>query len=120
MGALAMASLILINDYFSLSPHEKLLSFLFIFWSGWTISEILGTNLLRKFIFPKKDCMDLLVAQKGILEMASILSGSIMIPSFDTTKPSKIPSVTANIYFLGLREIPNFLQCSSTFRKCEM
>ena len=119
-GASGMDNLILINDYFSLSPHEKLLSFLIIFCSGCTISEKLGTNLLTKFIFPKKDCMDFLVAGKGILEMAYVLSRSIMIPSFDTTNPSKIPSVTANIYFLGFREIPNFLQRSSTFRKCEM
>jgi hypothetical protein len=88
-------------------------------WSGFTVSVKLGTNLLTKFIFPRKDCMDLLLWGGGILEMASVLSGSIIIPYLDTMNPSSLPSSTTNTYFLGLSDIPYLLHLLKTFLRSE-
>jgi hypothetical protein len=42
--------------------------------------------------------------------MALVLSGSTKIPSFEIMCPNGIPFEMTNIIFLGLSEIPYFLQ----------
>ena len=59
VGASAMDSLIFSNASLLSFVYLKLKSFLIISCSDLTISEKLEMNLLTKFIFPRKDCMDI-------------------------------------------------------------
>jgi hypothetical protein len=48
------------------------------------------------------------------LEMAWVLSGSIIIPSLETINPRKFPYSTAKTDFLGLSEMTNLRHHSNT------
>jgi hypothetical protein len=49
--------------------------------------------------------MDFLEVSGGSLAMAWVLLGSIIIPSLDTMNPSNLPYSTANMDFLGFKEM---------------
>jgi len=104
-----MDFLILTNASFWVSDHLNKTFFLIRSWSGLTICAKFGTNLLTKFIFPRKDCMVFFELWSPIFAMASDLSGSIIIPFLETIKPKSFPSVIGKIDFFGFKEIPYFL-----------
>ena len=105
VGAYAMASLNLSNGFLLSFIHLKLKYFFIISCSGFTISMKSNMNLLTKLIFPRKDYMAFLLCGNTITLIASILLGSVVIPSGEITKPSKVPSSMANILFFGFKEI---------------
>ena len=113
-GASIIAFLILINSSFKTSYHLNKTSFLIISCNGLTIYPKFGTNLLTKFILPRKDCMAFFELRSPIFTMASILSGSSIIPSLEIIKPKSLPSVIAKFDFFRFREIPYFLHLSQT------
>jgi len=92
-------------------------SFLSNLFKGLTISAKWGINLLTKFIFPKKDFNPLTFTSGGILRMACILSGSILIPCFETMWPNNFPRVTPQKKIFGLRDSPYFRHLSNIFLK---
>ena len=71
-------------------------------------------NLLRKLILPRKACNSLMFLGGLMLRMASILAGSILIPYLDIMCPSNLPSSNPNNFFLGFKELPNFLHLVKT------
>jgi hypothetical protein len=80
----------------------------------------LGMNILRKIIFPMKDCNYLMFLGWSNFWMAIILLGSILIPSLQIICPSSLPSSKPKRVFLGFNEIPNFLHFSNTrLRHCK-
>jgi hypothetical protein len=89
-------------------------NFLIKLCNGLTISEKLGTNLLTKLIFPKKDCMDFLEERGGSLGIAWVISRSIIIPSLNTINPRILPFSTTKTDFLGLRDMLNLQHHSRT------
>ena len=63
--------------------------------------------------------MDFLLCGKGISETSFILSGSIYMPSLDTTNPTSFPSLRAKNDFFGFKEIPYLLHRSKIcFKSC--
>ena len=80
-----------------------------MYWRGLTILVKLRTEHLRKLILPENDCITFFLHGRVYLPIASVLLGSIVIPSFDTTKPSNFPSVIVKMEFLGFNEMPYFL-----------
>ena len=120
VGASTMASLIFSNAYFLSFVHLKLESFLIISCSGLTISTKSEMNLLTKFIFPRKDYMVFLLWGNTIALMASILPGSIVIPSGEITNLSKVPSSIENMLFFGFKDILYPRHLSNITFKCGM
>ena len=53
-------------------------------------------NLLKKLILPRKSCNSFMFLGGIILRMASILAGSILIPSLDIMCPNKLPYYNPN------------------------
>ena len=104
-----MDFLILTNASFWVSDHLNKTFFLIRSWSGLTICAKFGTNLLTKFIFPRKDCMAFFQPGSPIFAMASDIFGSIIIPYLETINTRSFPSVTAKNDFFGFKEIPYFL-----------
>ena len=49
-----------------------------------------------------------------MFKIASILAGSILIPSFEIICPSNLPSSSPKRVFLGFKEMPNFLHLIKT------
>ena len=62
-------------------------------------------NFVHRFI-PKKDYIALLLLGYLIQAIAFVLLGSITIPTFDIIYPKIFPSITAEILFFGLSDIP--------------
>lgn len=50
-----------------------------------------------------------------MFKMASILVGSILIPSLDIMCPKGLPSSSPKSVFLGFKEIPKFLHLMKLF-----
>jgi hypothetical protein len=72
---------------------------------GLTVSEKSNTNILTKFIFPKNDCIDLLLFGNGICMLNFMHYGSMEIPSLETMCPNIFPSEIMKMILLGLRDI---------------
>ena len=90
-------------------------SMLFIFLR---CSARLGINLLRKLIFPMKDCNYLMFLGCVICSIPSTHCGSILIPFSDIMWPRSFPSCSPNTVFLGFSDRPNLLHFSNTFLRC--
>ena len=86
---------------------------------GLTTWAKFGTNLRTKLILPKNECISFWVLGRPILEIYLVHFGSMIIPSFNTTKPNSLPCVTTKMDFLGLREMLNFLHLSNTCFKAD-
>ena len=114
-----MALLISTQELLCSLDHLNGTSFLTKCCKGLTTWEKFGTNLQTKLILPKKDCIAFLELGRLILEIASVHSGSMIMPSLEMMKPKKLPSVTAKIDFFGLREIPYFLHILNTYFKAD-
>jgi hypothetical protein len=74
-------------------------------------------NLLTKFICHKKDCMEFFDEGGGSFEMTWVLSGSIIIPSFDTMNPRSLPCSTTKTDFLGFKEMSYLRHRCRTYLK---
>ena len=109
-GALTITCLIRLNASYSTWPHLKSEFFLIIAYNGDTILEKSGTNVLKKLIWPRKDCIAFLLCGKDISEISLILSGSIWILDLDTVNPRSFPSLNAKKDFFGLSQIPYLWQ----------
>ena len=108
-GASAMAYFILLKAFFSSVFHLKITLFLIIPCKGLTIWAKSNMNLCTKLIFPRKDCMALLLLGGGIWAMTLARSRYTTIPFLVMIWPSKFPSDTVKTLFFGLNEIPYFL-----------
>lgn len=82
-GVLVEASLMSSKDFLASTVHFMVESFFSILFSDLINSAKLDINLLRKLFFPKKACNSLMFLGCCIYKMASILAGSILIPSFE-------------------------------------
>ena len=94
--------------------HLRTECFLSMLFSSLIISAKLDINLLKKLILPRKACNSFMFLGGLMLRIASILAGSILIPSFDIMCPSNLPSSNPNKVFLGFNEMPNFLHFIKT------
>jgi len=108
-GSSTMDFFIESEDWLSWDPQWYCTSFFIKFCNGLTISEKLGMNLLTKFIWPRKDCIDFLEEGGGSLEMTWVLSGSMIIPSLNTMNPRSFPCSTTKTDLLGFRDM-SYLQ----------
>ena len=63
-GEFIISCLIRLKDSFSPRPHLKTIFFLIINWRGKKIHEKSGTNILTKFIWPKKYCMEFFIMRE--------------------------------------------------------
>ena len=79
------------------SVQEKERSCLSILWIGLTITAKSGTNLWTKLITPIKSWTSFLEVGASKLRIASILSGSMLIPKSETMCPRSLPSITSKI-----------------------
>ena len=102
------------KDFLASTIHFMVESFFNIFFSDLTNSARLELNLLRKLIFPQKACNYPVFLGCCICKMASILEGSIRIPSFEIIFPNSFPSSNPDKDFLGFKEIPYFLHLMKT------
>ena len=117
-GACVSARLTCSKDYLDSVSHFIFTSFFNIFVMFMRSSARLGMNLRRKFILPIKDCNSLRFLGCSNFCMASILLGSILIPSLEMMCPSSLPSSNPKRLFLGFKEIPNLLHLSKTRLRC--
>jgi hypothetical protein len=106
------------KDCLDLESHFIFTSFFNIFVMFLRSSAIFGMNLCRKFILPIKDCSSLRFLGCSNFCMASILLGSILIPSLDMMCPSSLHSSSPKRIFLGFKEIPNLLHFSKNRLRC--
>ena len=106
------------KDCLDSESHFIFTSFLSMFVMFLRSSARLGMNLHRKLILPIKDCSSLRFLGCSNFSMASILLGSILIPSFEMICPSSLPSSNPKRHFLGFKEIPNLLHFSKTRLRC--
>jgi len=74
-------------------------------------------NLLRKFIFPNKDCNSFFVEGALVSTIAVVFFWLISIPFLWTTKPKKSPAQTPNAHFNGFIFNPYCLILSNDRRK---
>ena len=81
-------------------------------------SARLGMNLLRKLIFPMKDCNSLMFLGCVIWSIPSTLYGSILIPFSDIMWPRSLPSCSPKTIFLGFRDRLYLLHFLKTFLRC--
>jgi len=109
------ASLISSKDLLASSVHLIVESFFNMLFNNLISSTKLEINLLRRFILPKTTCSYLMLLGCGICKMASILAGSILIPSLEIMWPNSFLSSNPNKDFLGFKEIPYFLHLVKTF-----
>ena len=114
-----MALLISTKALLSYSDHLNDTSFLTRYFKGLTTWENFGTNLRTKLILPKKDYISFRELGRLIFEIDSVCSRSMIMPSLETMKPKNLPSITANMDFLGLMEIPYLLHISNTCFKVD-
>ena len=106
------------KDCLDLVSHFIFTSFFSIFVMFLRSSARLGMNLHRKFILLIKDYSSLRFLRCSNFCMASILLGSILIPSLEMMCPSSLPSSNPKRIFLGFKEIPNLLHFSKTRLRC--
>ena len=105
------------NDFFASMVHLTPISLFSMFVMFLMSSARFGMNLLKKFIFPMKDCSSLIFPGWLICNIPSILFGSILIPSSDMIWPKIFPSWRPNKVFLGFKDKSYFLHFSKTFLK---
>jgi hypothetical protein len=105
IGVVIMASLIALKECLASSIHITSEFLLNIDVICFVSSAKLAINLLIKFIVPRKDWMSLFDIGRDKFLMASTLFGSILTPLAETICPSNLPSLSAKLDFLGLREI---------------
>ena len=110
--------LISLKDFLASSVHFILFSLFNIFVMFFIISEKLGMNLLKKFTCPINDYNSFFLLCSSTFKIASTLSGSFFIPSFEIICHRSFPSLNEKLDFLGLSEIPYFLHFRKTFSKC--
>ena len=67
-GSFVKACLIYVNESFASIFHFMIVSFFNIAVTTFTIFAKLGINLLRKFTFPKNDCISFLLLGKPYYE----------------------------------------------------
>jgi hypothetical protein len=106
------------KDCLDSKSHFIFTSFFSIFVMFLRSSARLGMNLRRKLILPMKDCSSLRFLGCSNFCMASILLGSILIPSLEMMCPSSFPSSSPKRLLLGFKEIPNLLHFSKTRLRC--
>ena len=116
-GVCVKASLISSKDLLASCVHLIVKSFFNMLFNNLISSTKLEINLLRNFILPKKACSSLIFLVCFINKMASILVGSIQIPSLEIMLPNNFPSSNPNNFFLGFKEIPYFLHLVKTCLK---
>ena len=117
IGAFTIVVLISSKDLLPSCCHLKGCFSLIMLNMYLTFSKNLGTKFLRKLIWPKKDFRSLLLVGKVSFYMAFTLSGSILMPSWETICPKSLPSSTNNKYFFGFKDIPCCLHWLSTFSR---
>ena len=117
VGAHVKENLTELNGFFTCSYNLTSLSFFNISFISLRCSSRLGMNLLKNFIFPLKDWIFFLFLRKSNYWIASILEGSMWIPSFEIIFPSNFPSSMENKLFLGFNKMPNFLHFWNTILK---
>ena len=113
-GVCVKAILISSKDLLASIVHLIVESFFYMLFSNLISSAKFVINILRTFILPKNACSSLMFLGCCICKMASILAGSIQIPSLEIMWPKNFPSSNPNKYFLGFREIPYFLHLVKT------
>lgn len=114
IGVCVKACFIFSKDLLASRVHLILKYFFNMLLSNLISTTKLEINLLKKFILPKNSCSSLMFLGCGICKMASILIGSIWIPSLEIMWPINFPSSNPNKYLLGFREIPYFLHLVKT------
>ena len=87
-GVFVKAVLISSKDLLASMVYFMVKSFFNMLFNDLINYAKLEINLLRKFIFPKKACNSLMLPGCCICKMASILVGSIRIPSFEIMWPN--------------------------------
>ena len=117
-GALVRACFTSSKDVFASKVHFTPCSFFNMFVIFLRSSAKLGMNLLKKLIFPMKDCNSLIFRGWEICNIASILFGSIFIPSSEIMCPRSLPYWRPNSVFLRFKYIPNLLHFLKNFLKC--
>ena len=103
------------KDCFSSMVHLTPISLFSMFVMFLRSFSRFGMNLLKKFIFPMKDCSSLIFLGWLICNIHSILFGSILVPSSNMIWPRSFPSWRPNTVFLGFKDRPYFLHFSRTF-----
>lgn len=88
--------------------------FLNMLFSSLINSAKFEINLLRKFILPKIHYNYLMLLGWVMVNIASILVGSILIPYLDIICPKSLPYSKPKSVFLGFKGIPNFLHLVKT------
>jgi hypothetical protein len=108
------------KDLMALSFHMNTVSFFSNALIGFILSTKFGTNLRMKFIFPKKDCRDFLLAGGRTSLIDWSLSGSVEIPPSEAMCLKSFPLSIPKTDFLGFKEIPYFLHLSKKILRCDM
>ena len=80
------------KDLFAYMVHLTPISLCNMFVMFLRSSARFGMNLLKKFIFPMKDCISLMFLGWLIFNIPSIFFGSILIPYSDMMWPKIFPS----------------------------
>jgi hypothetical protein len=91
------------KDFSTSSIQEKEQYFLRILGIGLTITTKSGTNLWTKLITPIKSWTSFLEVGAGRFRIATILSGSMLIPELETMCPRRFPLVMLKIDLEGFR-----------------
>ena len=112
------ARLTYLKDCLDSESHFIFTSFFSMFVMFRRSSARLGMNLRRKLICPINDYSSLRFLGCSNFSMASILLGSILIPSLEMMWPSNLPSSNPKRHFLGFKEILNLLHFSKTRLRC--
>lgn len=113
-GVLVRDCLMASKNYLASTVHLSSESFLNILFCSLINSTKFEMNLLRKFIFPKNDCNSLMFLGWVMVNIASILAGSILIPSLDIISPKILPYSRPKSAFLGFKEISKFMHLTKT------
>lgn len=122
-GVLVKYSLIASKDCLATNVHLIVESFLSLLFNSLINSSRFEINLLRKLILPRNECSYLMFQGWEMVTMASILAGSILIPSLDMMCPNIFPSSRTKRVFLEFNEIPNSLHFINTllrWSKCSL
>ena len=113
-GVLVKAILIYSKACLASIVHFTLESFFNMLFNDLINYVRLEINLLRMLIFPKNACNSLMFLGCCICKMASILAGSIQIPSLEIIWSNNFSSSNPNKYFLGYKKTPCFLHLMKT------
>lgn len=117
-GAFVKPSLMASKDCLASIFYLSVESILSMLFNSLISSARFEMDLLIKFVLPRNDCNSLMFLGWVMVKIASVLAGSILIPSLDMICPNNFPSSRPNIVFLGFKEIPNFLHLINTLPGC--